>query len=238
MYCTILDVKNLLPPSVTVGQTNIGTPSPAPIPGRTSNSTNRDVLTPDQVITYIRYAQQDIDGRLRPFYVCPLRRVKTHETEILNNISAGNSVKIRINDSSRFAIGDTVRIQGEDDFEGATITEITDVCSVTVNHLDNNYSGNVSLLSVIKFPDPIPLITARLAVSYAFDPLFSSEQSPDVSQYGVNQRKLALNGIDGILTGTVLLFGQDHTGRRFVRGSLLDAYSSPTQDLQFGREKE
>jgi len=69
------------------------------------------------------------------------------------------------------------------------------------------------------------------------DRLFVAEQSPDVSQYGKSQRNMARNSMDDILTGEVLLFGQEHTGRRFVRGSVLDAYNSPAE-IQKGEEKE
>jgi len=230
MYCSITDVKNLLPPSVTIGQTNIGTPSPG------KPTSNRDALTPEITIQYIRFATQEVDSRLRPFYVCPLRRVKTFETELLNNISSGQGINIKVHDSGQFAIGDTIRVQ-EEDFEATNVIAIPDMFTITVDNLVNNYSSS-SLISVIKYPDPIPLLTARLTVSYAFDKLFASEQSPDISQYGIAQRKLASNDMDSLLSGTILLTGQDHTGRRFVRGSLFDAYKSPTEDFQFGREKE
>jgi hypothetical protein len=69
------------------------------------------------------------------------------------------------------------------------------------------------------------------------DRLFVSQQSPDVSNYGRTQRNIARDSIDDILSGEVLLFGQEHTGRRFVRGSLFDAYDSPAE-VQKGQEKE
>ena len=87
---------------------------------------------------------------------------------------------------------------------------------------------------------PVPLITARLAVCYAFDELFTSDQSPNISGYGKAQRDMASNSMDGVLDGTIRLVGQEHTGRRFIRGSLLDAYGSPVASqaqFTFGREK-
>jgi hypothetical protein len=69
------------------------------------------------------------------------------------------------------------------------------------------------------------------------DRIFVSEQSPDVSNYGRTQRNLAKIGLDGIMTGEILLFGQEHTGRRFVRGSLFNAYGSPAE-VNKGDESE
>ena len=233
MYCTVTDVRQFLPPPITIGTTNIGTPNP----GR-PNQANRDLITPDQLEYFIRYAQQEIDSRLNPFYACPLRRIKSHEVEPRNNLSAGTSVKISVFDSTVFAENDIVRVQNNYGSETAKVTAVPNFETVIVNSLSYNYDVDESLLSILKFPDPIPTIAARLTVSYAFDRFFNAEQAPDISQYGIAQRTLAMNAIDGILMGSILLVGQDHTGRRFVRGSLYDGFKGPVADYQFGREKQ
>jgi hypothetical protein len=232
MYATVQDVQNILPPTMSVGDQNIGTPSP----GRPD--IKRSQLTPAIINNFIRLAQQEVDSRLRNFYACPLRRVKMFEVPFLLNLSAGSDVIVKVEDSSNFNPQDTVRIQDDTQNELATITSITSGQILVLNALTNSYiSDNNGLISIVKFPDPIPLITARLAVGLAFDKLFNAEQAPDISKYGEEQRKEAKNSIDSILSGTVLLFGQELTGRRFVRGSLFDAFGSPTKDFQFGREK-
>lgn len=231
MYCTLSDFQSILPPSVSLGDQNLGTPSPG------SSTSKRDKITTAQAIQYIRYASQQIDSRLRPYYECPLRRVKTFETEIVSNISAGSSVMVPIYDSSVFAIGNTVRVQDRSNMELTTISAIANVGSVVVSTLVNGYSSDGGKLSIVTFPDPIPILAARLACSYGFDILFTSDQAPDISNYGKEQKRLAAMDMDGILSGTILLFGQEHTGMRFCRGSLYDSYANPTKDLQYGREK-
>lgn len=233
MYATIDDLKKLLPEPISIGDTNIGSPTP----GRPTSTTNRSKLTPDEAIRYIRFAEQEVDSRLRPYYVCPLRRVKSFETEILGNISPGTSVEVRVHDTGIFSKGQMVRLQGPQQMETDEIDSIKNLTTLVVKNAKYSYETYRSKISILEFPDPIPLITARLAVSYAFDQLFSAEQSPNISEYGKAQRELAINSIDSILSGAVLLFGQDHTGRRFVRGSLFDAYQNPTPEFQFGREK-
>ena len=232
MYCTVNDVKALLPEPITVGDQNIGTPSP----GR-PDTTNRSKLTPAEVIRFIRFAEQEVDSKLRPYYVVPLRRVKTFETEILGNVSDGTDVDVRVNDTGVFAQGQMVRLQGQSQMEVDEIGSIKNLTTLVIDRVKYDYETYESKISILEFPDPVPLITARLAVSYAFDQLFSADQSPNISDYGLEQRKLAINSMDGILSGTILLFGQDHTGRRFVRGSLFDAYQNPTPEFQFGRER-
>jgi hypothetical protein len=232
MYCTVNDVRQFLPPPFTIGNRNIGTPNP----GR-PNEANRDTVTEEQVTYFIRYAQQEIDSRLNPFYGCPLRRIKTHEVEPRNNITAGTNVNVSVFDSTVFSKYDIVRMQNNTVNETTTVTAIPNFHTITLNSLNNNYDVDESLLSILKFPDPIPTIAARLTVSYAFDRLFNAEQAPDISKYGAAQRKLAMNAMDGILTGSILLVGQEHTGRRFLRGSLYDGFKGPVADYQFGREQ-
>tara|TARA_R110000824_G_scaffold148242_3_gene317896 strand:+ start:73610 stop:74311 length:702 start_codon:yes stop_codon:yes gene_type:complete len=232
MYCSIADIKRLLPANISVGSTTVG----KPVPGSPEKS-DRSKVSTDQLIHHIRFAQQEVDGRLRAFYVSPLRKIKSFETDILNNISAGSNVEIRVWDTNNMAVGDTVRMQGAQNLEEATITAVPNNTTVTLNRIQRDYDIESGKISIIEFPDPVPLITARLAASYVYDELFAAEQSPTISEYGEKQRSLAGNSLDSILSGTILLQGQERTGRRFVRGSLLDAYDSPTMDFQFGREK-
>jgi len=230
MYCTVQNAITLLPENVTVGDRNIGTP----VPGKCDN-TNRSKFTPDQICEFIKFAQQEVDARLRPIYVCPLRRIKIHETEILNNVSSGTNVKVSVHDTGPFAKGQLVRLQSECDYEEAVIESIPNLDQLILNSVTSSYDAD-SLISILEYPDPIPLVTARLAVSYAYDRLFAAEQSPDVSQYGTEQRKLAMFSMDSIITGNVILMGQEHVGKRFARHSLFDSYKTPTDDIQFGRE--
>ncbi len=232
MYATIEDVKALLPGPITIGDTNIGTPTP----GRPTAS-NRSKVTPEEAIRYIRFAEDEIDSRLRPYYVCPLRRVKTFETEILEDVLGGTSVEVKVHDSGIFSSGQMVRLQGKQSMETDEIESIKNLNTLIIKRVKGSYAMYESVISILEFPDPIPLIAARLSVSYIYDQLFAAEQAPNVSEYGKEQRRLAMNSIDSILSGSVLLFGQDHTGRRFVRGSLFDAFQNPTPDFQFGREK-
>jgi len=232
MYCTIDDVSRVLPEKVKIGDINIGTPTP----GRTG--IKRDNVTTADAQRYIGYAQEYIDARLRPFYSCPLRRIKVYETELLANVGHGSNISITVNDSGEFTKGDLVRLQDKNQMETCEVNNLTGLTTLTLVRVVNNYSTTENpVVSILEFPDPIPIITARLASSFILDRLFVSEQSPDVSQYGKTQRNLATAGIDSILTGEVLLFGQEHTGRRFIRGSLFNAYKSPAE-MRKGEEKE
>lgn len=234
MYCSIDDMRALLPDNVTIGDLNLGTPSPG------VTATKRDKLTPAEAEKFIKLGMQEVDSRLTSFYIVPLRFVKTYETEILNNLTTGSSVTVRVWSTSAFTTGDSVRLQGPDAMETSSVSGVTNQTTLVLSSITGTYYPESGKISIIKVPDPIPLITARLSVSYAFDELFAADQSPNVSTYGNKQRDMAVNAIDSILEGSVRLFGQEHTGRRFLRGTLIDAYGSPTASqaqFQFGREK-
>lgn len=241
-YCTVSDLSRILPEKVKIGDSNIGVPSP----GRAGNQgSQRSNISPAESMYYIQYATEYIDGRLKPFYVTPLRRIKSYETILMSNLSAGNNVTVSVEDAGAFISGGMVRLQDNNNMETAMIvtppiinqTSITTTLVLDAVH-SNYFTSDNARISILGYPDPMPLVTAQMAVSFILDRLWSSEQSPDVSLYGKTQRNLARGQIENILSGEVLLFGQEMTGRRFVRMSLLDKWSSPVGEVQKGAEKE
>lgn len=78
-----------------------------------------------------------------------------------------------------------------------------------------------------RFPHPIILINARLAAANLFDRIIMANQEPNVSEWGKNQRALAMDDINGIMTGFIQLRGQVKTGMRFVRQELHDPSRIP-----------
>lgn len=234
-YCTVADLSRILPEKVKIGDSNIG----QPVPGRVGNqSSNRSNISPEEAERYILYAQEYIDGRLRPYYACPLRRIKSFETDTFSDINPGTNVTVIVHDSGSFVRGDLVRLQNKYTTETSEVMETTSITTVKLSSVSGSYLvSDDSKISILEFPDPIPLITAQMAVSFILDRLWTSEQSPDVSTYGKTQRNLARSQIENILSGEVQLFGQEHTGRRFVRLSLLDKWSSPAE-IQKGSDKE
>lgn len=229
-YCTVQDVQRILPEKVTIGNSNIG----APVPGRPSSRSN---FSPSDVKYFIDYAQQRIDSRLRNQYICPLRRVKTFETTLESNVSAGSNVSIAVHDSGAFLEGMLVRLQDKNGIETTTVESVSSLTTVILASVLSPYESYSGKISILEYPDPIPVITARLACSYLLDKLFVAEQSPDVSQYGSKMRNMANASIDDILTGKISLFGQEVSGWRFMRGTLQTAYRSAA-DVEVGQEKE
>ena len=83
-----------------------------------------------------------------------------------------------------------------------------------------------------KYPNPIVLINIRLTAAQVYDYIMSAEQSPNVSDYAKNQRALAFDDLQKVITGQVQLQNQVRMGLRFVRQELLDPSRSPIPDTQ------
>jgi hypothetical protein len=233
-YCKIQDVQNLLVSDITIGDRNLGTPRP----GR--NILEKDQATPELIREYIEYATQYIDGRLRNIYLCPLRRIKQYCTDVIDDVSAGSGVTVKVPDATVFNAGDIVRIKDKVGSELANVTSIPDDFSnsIILDSVANSYSpDDRAMISILKHPDPIKMIATRLAVAMLFDRLFAAEQSPAVSEYGNAQRKMAANDISAIQKGQIMLVGQDFQGDRFIRKSLYNTFESPVaDDIQFGQD--
>ena len=236
-YCLISDLSRILQEKVKIGSNNIGTP-------QTNQGSTRANISPADAVYYINYATQYLDGRLKPFYVTPLRRIKSYETPLVNDIHHGSNVTVTVEDAGAFITGGMVRLQDKESMQTAMIVtppQINQTPYITTLVLDRVNSdflvANNARISILAYPDPIPLIVAQLASSFILDRIFVSMQSPDVSAFGKTQRNLARAQIENILSGEVFLMGQEVTGRRFFKGTLMDAYKSPAE-IQKAVDKE
>ena len=234
-YCTINFMRALLPKSITIGNDNVTTPV-LNKPGNTATIDNRTA----QLL--INFSSQEIDARLSAIYVVPLKRVKTHEEDLTSDCKSGDKV-VYVGDNGAYRAGCLVRIG---DNTGSEVNEVDllpdEVASIDtvalVKPVTRNFTrGGNSIMSLVAFPDPIPLACARMAVAAIIDKMFVAEQDPDVSNYGKNQRTLASAALDEVMAGTIRLHGQEFVGRRFVRTQLRDTMNV-SGEIQRGGGKE
>ena len=234
-YCTIEFMRALLPKTITIGPNNVTT--------TTINSpTVANTVDTRTAQLFINFASQEIDARLSTVYVVPLKRIKVAEATVLSDCQKG-TMNVTVDDNGPFVAGSLVRIG---DKFGSEVNEVgvlpDDMYSTTslslLSAISRNYTtGNGTVLSVVGYPDPIPVVCARLAVAAIIDKQFVAEQNPDVSNYGKSQRTLASNSLDELMAGTVRLNGQEFVGRRFVRMQLRDTMNT-SAEVQRGSGKE
>jgi len=73
-----------------------------------------------------------------------------------------------------------------------------------------------------RYPDPIPIVCARLAAGHLFDEIVNAQQDPNISEWGKNQRALAHDILVDIMSGITTLRGQVRDGYRFVPNEIYD----------------
>jgi hypothetical protein len=231
-YCTIEYLKTLLPRSVTIGDNTITTP--------TITATKADTIATQTAWRFLNLATQYIDSRLRQIYVCPLRRIKALDMDLVADASTNNDY-LQVYDSGHFTMDASIKVSDYNGGDSYTVNKIFDndlhKIGVTPNLARDYLLTDNPKVYLIEYPDPIPMITAQVCIGLMFDKIFVAEQSPDISNYGKTQRSQASSALDDILTGVIRLEGQDHTGRRFARISLRDTYSN-TAEVQHGRDRE
>ena len=236
-YCTLDDVKRILPKSFTIGENTLKDRNTIQSQGRAND------VTSESVRRYINFASQYIDGRLRTIYQMPLRRVKTIE-QLLPEGGKSGSFRIKVIDNYPFTQGSYVRISDDDGSEVFTVKSISDdpeeLNVVELNRrLPRNFSvAKNSRISILEFPDPIPLLCARYAVSMIIDKVFVGDQVPQEASFGKLQRTLASNDMDDILMGLIRLQGQELTSGRFCRMTMRDSWRLQGVETQPGRGKE
>lgn len=87
--------------------------------------------------------------------------------------------------------------------------------------------GDTPIVYSNRYPDPIPLICARLTVGFLYDEIVNAQQEPNISDWGKNQRALAHDDLRSIQSGVIKLQGQVLKGYRFKRADLLDSARVP-----------
>ena len=231
-YATVLFLNTMMPRSVSIGDNNITSPN-IEVP-------KTDTIPTKTAQRYVNFATQYIDSRLRALYVCPLKRIKALEQNLVSNILGGTNY-LMVEDSGSFNLDSLVRVTDDIGSELYTVNTIydNDLSKIGITpSTTRNYNLTVNpVVNLIEYPDPIPVICAQIAIGMMFDKIFSAEQSPDVSSFGKTQRTAASNAIDDILQGVIRLEGQEQTARRFHRLSLRDTMSTTTE-IQHGRDKE
>jgi len=234
-YSTISYMQAILPKTISIGDDNITTATLSK-PGSVNSITFR------QAQIYLQFATQEIDARLSTVYLVPLKRFKVSEQDLTSDCRAG-SKSITIADNGPFNAGCLVRIADNSRSEMNEVdllpNDASDLNTLTLmKGLTRNFTrGNDSTVSLIAYPDPIPITCARIAVATIIDKLFVAEQNPDISSYGKTQRTLASASLDEIMAGSIRLNGQEFVGRRFVRMQLRDTMNT-SAEVQRGGGKE
>jgi hypothetical protein len=98
-----------------------------------------------------------------------------------------------------------------------------------VKYKEPDYSQNPVSFAEL-FPPPLVMLNARFAAAHMFEKLAMSQQEPDVTEWGKNNRALAFDDLKMIQAGTIQLKGQERVGLRFVRQEVMDPSRVPSRE--------
>lgn len=184
-------------------------------------------ISDDTIEYYISLADQTIDGELSEMYSMPLKKCPLGQWSLDADINEYNQI-VELDSSCNLVPGDEIVIR--DDSTGIeeqhVVNTIIDQNSLTtVGAIITDFSGSNVRVFRLAFPPPIPEISARLAASYIYDKFFSAQNSPNVSEYGLEQRKKAESRINDILNGKIIIRCQRRIGDQFGNAYLDDSYA-------------
>lgn len=192
-------------------------------------------LTNEQVLQYIRWADENLDAWLRDIYRTPLKRVNRGSYPVVLDITAGDDF-LYLSDSTRFNEGDLVLLRDDVISQQLTIDDVpTDTKLEFTTPITSSYLAASTNVERIRYPDPIPKISARLAAAYFFDKFFSAQQDANTSNYGKYLRQLVYQDVNLITAGKIRLDVPDageYIGRRYYNLVLEDVPSSKAQPTQ------
>jgi hypothetical protein len=188
---------------------------------------DENLITDDIMDFFASTGDEQIDGALSQMYETPLKRCVSGQWNLDADIDVYNQV-IEINDTAQITRGDMIIIR--DDNTGIeelhVVNQVVDQNRIlTVDPIENEFSGDEVRIMRLKFPPPVSQISARLAAAYIYDKYFASQNSPNISEYGKEMRRVAYGQLNDILNGRIILECQRRIGDLFGNSYLDDLYA-------------
>jgi len=156
------------------------------------------------------------------------------ETTLLSDIDEYNDYIITSNRCPFYPGDNLILTDGEVEERHIVESVINDIDQnifTTLTPVIYDFEAKVTRVIRVSYPDPLPLISARMASANIYEKYFMSQTSPSQSEYGILMRKLARGDINNILNGRTILHGQHRIGRRFYNPTLVDRYGLPSQSV-------
>lgn len=227
-YCTENDIEKTIAQALTTATAattdDLGTLSNLLNVG---NVLDKNLVPTTNVDYYIQLADSEIDGILSQLYKTPFCEKCDFETILFSDISEYNEY-IVLETYCPLAAGDIVILTDGTIEERHEIDTVVDGSTFsTVSEIQYDFSAGTRILRVAYLP-PIRFISARIASANIYDKYFSSESSPNTSDFGNQLRTLAYTRLNEVLNGSIILHGEHRVGRRFYNPNLVDQYALPT----------
>ena len=227
-YSTVILVERILAQALTSSSPqDLVSPVDLLKIGNTLNTN----LVPELIVEqYILWADEDINAAVNELYATPLCEKADFETVLYSDINEYNPYIITAK-GCPFYPGDIIILNDGIHEERHTIKEIVDLINrnvfLTEQPVIYYFKASDTRVIRVKYPEPVTLISARLAAANIYDKYLMSQSAPNKSEYGKYLRQLARVDINNVLNGRTILHGEHRIGRRFYNANLVDRYSLP-----------
>lgn len=209
-----------------------GNPAPGPsglMPVTSIGKSITDTVPDDVLYQFIRYADQNIDASLSSIYRVPFERVNEGTYRLGLDITAGDDDAV-LQDATKFIVGDLVLVRDDVNWQEVTVSAIPSETTLTFSTpLVKSYLAVDTTVERIRYPDPIPKISARLSAAAIYDKYFAAQVEGNQSDFGKVLRDLAYMDVNQVLSGAIRLQIQDANmfmGRRYYNHALGDVFDT------------
>jgi hypothetical protein len=202
------------------------------------NQVDKNLITNDIMDNFISMADSFINSSLSVLYKTPISESADAEFVLaLNTDPYSVEIILEDNKAGQLVPGDSVIFVQDGTEERGIVNSILNSSTFTIESaLGLTYEPAYARLIRVRYPDPIPNISARLAAAGIYDRYFSAQSASEKSDYGKTQRALSRVDLNNILNGRVVLHGQHRIGKRFASGNLIDRYGLPSHDSDGSRD--
>jgi hypothetical protein len=227
-YSSKAEVIQALATALTSGQPN----SPGVLVDVTTvGKLVTDTVNDSEIYQYIRWSDENINAAISSVYQIPLQRINRGSYDLAADVVAAQTF-ILLADATIFTEGDVVVLRDLALAQSQTLTVLSIPNENRINFttpITLSYSMLTTKVERIRYPDPIPKMSARLAAAYLYDRHFAAQVDGNESDYGKYLRNLVKQDMNNILAGTIKLLlaeaGQ-YVGRRYYNAALDDAIST------------
>jgi hypothetical protein len=187
---------------------------------------DKNLISDTVMNQHINIADTFINSVLSTMYKTPLKEIADIECKLAVDIDVYGSDVILVSPQANvFVPGDIIVITDGIYEEKRVITSISgDNILQFAEGITGMFSADITRVLRVRFPDPIPNTSARLAAASIYDRYFSSQSTSQNSEFAKLLRTQAKIDLNNITNGRAVLHGQHRIGDRFVNSHLKDRY--------------
>jgi len=223
-YCSLSELEKVLAQSLTTASPDTVLTG---IPGKLTaigKKFNLNLIPEDDADYYIRLADDHINAALSQQYAVPIQELCDFETTLYTDMDE-YADSLYLTQPAVFMPGETIIITDGTSTERHTVSEVSSTSITTEDLVTNIFYASSTRIMRVKFPAPIPFISARLACAAIYDKYAKAQSEPSKTDYGSGLRKEAIAELNNIREGRTILHGVNRIGWRFANPTLVDRYT-------------